>query len=62
MSAGLNVLVVDDSPDLRELITMVIQRHPDKWRVVATAEQGREAVDEARTASPTSCCSTSPCR
>ena len=49
---GLNVMVVDDSPDLRELITMVIQRHPAKWRVVATAEQGREAVDEARTNQP----------
>jgi DNA-binding NarL/FixJ family response regulator len=51
-ATALSVLVVDDSPDLRELITMVIQRHPDKWHVVATAEQGREAVDEARAAQP----------
>ena len=62
MSAGLSVLVVDDSADLRELISMVIERHPEGWQVVATAAEGAEAIDAARTASPTWCSSTSRCR
>lgn len=52
MTSGLNVMVVDDSDDLRDLISMVIRRHPEGWRVVATATEGREAVDEARANQP----------
>ena len=52
MTTGLNVMVVDDSDDLRDLISMVIRRHPQGWRVVATATEGREAVDEARANQP----------
>ncbi len=52
MSDGLSVLVVDDSADLRELISMVLERHPEGWRVVATAAEGRAAVDQARAAQP----------
>jgi CheY-like chemotaxis protein len=52
MSDGLSVLVVDDSEDLRELISMVLERHPQGWRVVATAAEGQSAVDQARTSQP----------
>ena len=52
MTDNLNVLVVDDSADLRDLISMVIERHPGGWRVVATAAEGRQAIDEARTSQP----------
>ncbi len=52
MTAGLSVLIVDDSEDLRELISMVLERHPEGWRVVATAAEGRAAVDQARTSQP----------
>ena len=49
---AVNVLVVDDSDDLRELISMVIERHPAGWRVVATAAEGEQAVVAARSAQP----------
>ena len=52
MSDGLNIMVVDDSEDLRELISMVLERHPEGWRVVATAAEGQAAVDQARTSQP----------
>jgi CheY-like chemotaxis protein len=52
MTDNLNVLVVDDSADLRDLISMVIERHPGGWHVVATAADGREAIDEARASRP----------
>jgi CheY-like chemotaxis protein len=52
MTESLNVLVVDDSPDLRELISMVIERHPDGWQVVATAAEGQQAVDQAKDTQP----------
>jgi CheY-like chemotaxis protein len=52
MSDGLSVLVVDDSEDLRELISMVLERHPQGWRVVATAAEGQSAVDQARSSQP----------
>ncbi len=52
MRKNVNVLVVDDSADLRDLISLVIERHPDGWQVVATASEGQEAVDEARTQQP----------
>jgi YesN/AraC family two-component response regulator len=52
MTKNVNVLVVDDSEDLRDLISLVIERHPEGWQVVATAAEGQEAVDEARTQQP----------
>jgi YesN/AraC family two-component response regulator len=52
MTDNLNVMVVDDSADLRELISMVIQRHPAGWKVVATAAQGEEAVTRATSVQP----------
>jgi len=52
MTEGVNVLVVDDSADLRELISMVIDRHPGGWQVVATAAEGQEAIEEARARQP----------
>jgi CheY-like chemotaxis protein len=52
MTDNLSVLVVDDSADLRELISMVIERHPGGWEVVATAGEGEEAVQEAKNAQP----------
>ena len=45
-------MIVDDSADLRDLLSMVIERHPDGWRVVATAAEGEQAVQEARTSQP----------
>ena len=52
MTENVNVLVVDDSSELRELISFVIKRHPAGWQVVATAAEGQEAVDAARTQQP----------
>ena len=52
MTDALTVLVVDDSADLRALISMVIQRHPGGWRVVATAAEGEEAIRMAGTYEP----------
>jgi len=52
MTAPLNVLVVDDSPELRELISFVIKRRSRGWHVVATAKEGQEAVAVAQTAQP----------
>ena len=52
MSTALEVMIVDDSDDLRELIGMVIERHPDGWQVVATAAEGEQAIAEARTSQP----------
>lgn len=48
----LRILVVDDSEDLRDLIAMVIRRHPSGWQVVATAAEGEQAVTEAREHQP----------
>lgn len=46
------VLVVDDSADLRDLISLVIRRRKQAWQVVATAAEGQEAVDQARDTQP----------
>ena len=51
MNEKLNVMVVDDSADLRDLISMVIDRSPG-WQVIATATEGQEAVDVARDSQP----------
>jgi CheY-like chemotaxis protein len=50
MTENVNVLVVDDSADLRELISMVIER--GGWQVVATAAEGQQAIDRARHSQP----------
>lgn len=52
MTEKLKVLVVDDSDDLRDLISLVIGRHPAGWKVVATAADGREAIDVAMATHP----------
>jgi YesN/AraC family two-component response regulator len=52
MTEGISVLIVDDSEDLRDLLSMVIERHPEGWRVVATAAEGEQGIEEARTAQP----------
>ncbi|MEO7350904.1 MAG: response regulator [Marmoricola sp.] len=52
MTGGVDVLVVDDSADLRDLISMVIERHSGDWKVVATAAEGQDAVVQARTSQP----------
>jgi len=52
MTDNLNVMVVDDSDDLRDLICMLIRRHPAGWTVVATATQGEEAVALASQVKP----------
>ncbi len=49
---NLSVLIVDDSADLRELLTLVIERHPSGWRVVATAAEGQQGVQQARASQP----------
>jgi YesN/AraC family two-component response regulator len=51
MTAELTVLVVDDSADLRDLISMVIDRSAG-WHVVATAAEGQQAVEVARDRQP----------
>jgi signal transduction histidine kinase len=45
------VLVVDDTPDLRDLLTMALER-TGEFEVVAHAENGREAVDSAASYDP----------
>ena len=52
MTDNVHVLVVDDSDDLRDLISMVIERHTAGWQVVATAGQGEEGVEVARKTQP----------
>ena len=47
----LRVLVVDDTPDLRDLITMALER-TGEFEVVAHAENGREAIDAAAAYEP----------
>jgi DNA-binding NarL/FixJ family response regulator len=49
--APLRVVVVDDTPDLRDLLTMALQRRGE-YAVVAEAENGREAIDVVRAHQP----------
>lgn len=51
MSNRVNVLVVDDSPLIRQLITDALQRDPEV-RVVGTAETGLEAIEKASALKP----------
>jgi signal transduction histidine kinase len=47
----LRVLVVDDTPDLRDLLTMALER-TGEFEVVAQAENGRQAVDVVSSVDP----------
>jgi signal transduction histidine kinase len=47
----LRVLVVDDTPDLRDLLTMALER-TGEFEVVAHAENGRQAVESATAYAP----------
>ena len=46
-----SVLLVDDTPDLRALVRMALERRGD-FRVVAEAGDGREGVDSAKAHQP----------
>lgn len=48
----LRILVVDDAPEFRRLIGVLIDRHGHGWTVVAQAADGREGVEQARAAQP----------
>ena len=48
----LDVLVVDDSPDLRDLISIVLTSDGVGWRVVGEAGDGEQAVAAARRTQP----------
>ena len=48
----LKVLIVDDSEDLRDLLSLVIDRHPHGWHVVATAADGQQAIQVAGSNQP----------
>ncbi len=50
-SDPLQVLIVDDTPDLRDLLTMALER-TGEFRVVAQAENGLEGVEAARRHGP----------
>lgn len=52
MTTDLDIMIVDDSADLRDLISMVIERHSEGWRVVATAAEGQQAIAEAEASQP----------
>ena len=47
-----DILVADDSEDLRELLMLVLHRPQEGWNVVATAAHGREAIEEAARTQP----------
>jgi YesN/AraC family two-component response regulator len=44
---AVKVLIVDDSADLRMLLSRVIERRSSGWQVVAQAVDGREAIEAA---------------
>ncbi len=49
--APLRVVIVDDTPDLRDLLRMALQRRGD-FEVVAEAENGREAIEVGHAQQP----------
>lgn len=49
---GVRVLVVDDAPDVRRLVQIVIERHDQDWEVVAVADNGETAIEQARAEQP----------
>jgi YesN/AraC family two-component response regulator len=52
VSEDISVLIVDDSEDLRELLSVVIERNADRWHVVATASEGQQGIEQARSRQP----------
>src|SRR5689334_23852633 len=51
MSSPLHVLIADDSPTIRQMLTSVINATPD-MRVIGEATSGAQAVKLARTLQP----------
>jgi signal transduction histidine kinase len=51
LEAPLGVLVVDDTPDLRDLLRMALERRGE-YRVVAEASNGREGIEMAGSHEP----------
>ena len=49
---GLTVLVVDDSADIRDLLSIVLTGKSVGWRVVGEAGNGEEAVARAKETQP----------
>ena len=52
MNAGPTALIADDEPLLREHLAALLQRLWPELRVVATARNGREAIEAAETHAP----------
>jgi CheY-like chemotaxis protein len=48
----LRLLVVDDSADLRDLLTLILDRPDLGWHVVGSAADGQEAVDSLPSSRP----------
>ena len=46
------LMVVDDSADLRDLLTLILDRPDLGWQVVGSAADGQQAVDALPTARP----------
>ena len=51
LSAPLRVVIVDDTPDLRDLLRMALERRGE-FQVVAEAENGREAIEVVHAQQP----------
>ncbi len=50
-AAPLGVLVIDDTPDLRDLLRMALERHGE-FRILAEASNGREGIEMAHAHEP----------
>lgn len=48
----MNVLIVDDAPDVRRLLRTLIETRSNGWTIVGEAGNGKEAVDCAIAAQP----------
>jgi DNA-binding NarL/FixJ family response regulator len=48
---AVRVLIADDNPWIRKALRTLIEHHSD-WRVCAEAEDGQQAVDQARECHP----------
>jgi DNA-binding NarL/FixJ family response regulator len=46
------VLLVDDSPEIRDLLALVLRRRDVRWEVVGEAENGEEAIAQAERTQP----------
>lgn len=49
---GLRVLVADDAPEIRYVITRVLEVDAPNWHVIAQAANGQEAIEQARAEQP----------